>query len=513
MRTLVMTLVAVLAAVPCIATPAQAAPAPQAEGFKALTEQAEQQRAAGDHTAAARSFKAAFGALSQADQADLLGEITVNNAIDEYKLAQAAAGADELTLLYEEADLLESFASNPLRTGLMPFGMNEEHARTAVRTVELERAQGGDGGATTPPSTRPTTPPAPTSSKAPAPTTTPSKSPAPTTPPSKQPTATEPTTAAKPEALSLEDERRLAAPGNAFRRHALGAHGGITIIPSWLLSRWAATHTNALCRGSTIGSFAAKQGLLRQEGCNFYAGVDYVYRFSRVIDMRASVQYQRFKLPDGLWLDRTRDDGSAPGLETADYTEVDLGLLAMEVDFIARAPVVVAKNVELGLGGGAGLGLGVVLGGVHRTPLGADPQGFRPSGGPTPGTCQSLEDLADLTRCTPRYDADSDADGVPPAPSELRSPNPELFATCTRTECSESDLRAFGYRRAQASIPPVIPVVSLILSARLLIKDAVGITLDGGFGTGFYFGGGLQYFFGQAKPDEAGRRAASRPAR
>jgi hypothetical protein len=45
-------------------------------------------------------------------------------------------------------------------------------------------------------------------------------------------------------------------------------------------------------------------------------------------------------------------------------------------------------------------------------------------------------------------------------------------------------------------------VVNLILSMRLIIKDAVGITVNGGFNTGFYFGGGLQYFFGKREQDE-----------
>lgn len=366
-----------------------------------------------------------------------------------------------------------------------------------------------------PGSTGPATPPQPTSSKAPG-----STVPQPTS--SKAPGSTTPTPGPEPapqpevaddldqlegdDDLTLEDERDKAVIDQAFHRHAIGAHAGLSVIPTWLLSSFLASHTNALCRGTTVGAFAGDRGLNKQDGCNFYVGADYTFRFSRVLDIAASVQYQRAKVPDGLWLDKNRYDGSAASLESAHYTEIDLGLLAMEVDFIARAPVVVTKDVEFGIGGGAGLGLGVVLGGVWQTPLGASPEGFTADGGRTPGSCQTLDDLADLTRCTPRYDINEDGDMVPPDQSELSAPNPDLFARCTSDECNESDLRAFGYRQKQGGVPPVIPVVNLIVSARLIIKDVVGLTLNGGFNTGFYFGGGLQYFFGKVEQDEMRRK-------
>jgi hypothetical protein len=343
----------------------------------------------------------------------------------------------------------------------------------------------------------------PTSSKAP-----PSSGPLPQAAEPEPEDADEPSGDQAAANLSLQSERRLAGRDEAFRRHGVGAHGGIVVVPTWILSKWLATHTNALCRGSNIGGFAAERGLSRQDGCNFYVGADYTYRFSRVLDVTASVQYQRAKLPEGLWLDKARNDGTPSALASADYTEIDLGLIAMEVDFIARAPIVVTKDVEFGIGGGAGLGLGVVLGGVFQTALGSAPAGYTPAGGRTDGTCQTLADLADLTRCTPRWDAAEDGDDMPPDASALSNPNPELFASCTRDRCNKSDLRAFGYRQEQGSIPPVVPVVNLILSMRVLIKDAVGITVNGGFNTGFYFGGGVQYFFGKREQDEMTKQPA-----
>lgn len=381
-------------------------------------------------------------------------------------------------------------------------------AASALPLTSLRGAQ-PEGDGSVPEADGTTAVPEPTSSKAPPSSLQPtsSKAPASTAPVVTEPTEEEPEEepAASEEPaqdLTLETERRVAGRDSAFHRHALGAHGGIVVIPTWLLSSWLATHTNALCRGSTIGRFAADRGLTNQDGCNFYVGADYTYRFSRVLDVAASVQYQRAKVPEGLWLDKSRYDGTAASIEAADYTQVNLGLIAMEVDFIARAPIAITKDVEFGIGGGGGLGLGVVLGGVFQTPLGSAPAGYTAAGGRTDGTCTTLSDLSDLTRCTPRWDAGSDGDMTPPDQSQLSSPNAELFANCTSTKCNENDLKAFGYRREQGGIPPVIPVVNLILSMRLIIKDAVGITVNGGFNTGFYFGGGLQYYFGKAEQDE-----------
>ncbi len=348
--------------------------------------------------------------------------------------------------------------------------------------------------------------PQPTSSKAPA-----SAAPVadPTEPVEEPVEASEDEPTGDQDGDSLKDQRRLAARDTEFHRHALGARGGIVIIPTWLLSRWLATHSNALCRGSNVGGFAGDRGLQQQDGCNFYVGGEYTYRFSRVLDISAAVAYQRAHTPDGLWLDKARASGAAADLGAADYTEIELGLIAIEVDFIARAPLVVTKDVEWGLGGGAGLGLGIVLGGIYQTPLGATPEGFTAGGGRTPNTCQSVDDLGDLTRCTPRYDAAQDPpDGAnQPDPSELSSPNPGLFADCTRERCNEDDLAAFGYRNKQTGIPPVIPVVNLIVSTRLIVKDTVGIVINGGFNTGFYFGGALQFFFGKPQQDEMGKGA------
>ncbi|MEM6996907.1 MAG: hypothetical protein AAF721_40770 [Myxococcota bacterium] len=305
------------------------------------------------------------------------------------------------------------------------------------------------------------------------------------------------------------DRRKWKGADSAFRRHGVGARGGITVIPSWVLSRWFATHTNALCRGDAIGNFAKERGIVQQDGCNFYVGGEYIYRFNRILDLVTSVGYQRVAVPPGLWLQDADYDPSRPEtLGSADYTEIELGFVFIELDAIARVPIVVNENVEFSIGGGGGLGLGILFGNIHQTALGSAPAGFTAEGGRSP-SCNTLDDFTDHTRCTPRYDVLEDPDMSPPDESQLQSPNADLFARCSKGRCSESDLRAFGYRNRQGGAPPVIPVLNLLLNARVILKDTVGIGVTGGFQTGFYFGGNFQYFFGKPKQDDLGSGPAS----
>ena len=327
---------------------------------------------------------------------------------------------------------------------------------------------------------------------------TPTSSKAPTAKPLPEPVAEpepEPEPEPQPEPEPLSEAKD---PEPKFNRHGVGIRSGMVVVPTWILAKYVETQTNALCRGEKIGSFARDRGLLRTDGCNFYAGGEYVYRHSRIFDIVGSVGYMSAKLPEGFWLDKARYIGTPESLVAADYTEVDLGMVFFEADFIARAPIVKGENIELGIGGGGGIGLGIVLGNIYRTGIGSNPDGYVPGQGPTPtDTCQTPDDLADFHRCTPRYDVTKDSDGIPPNPDDLDDPNNELYASCNDKGCSKSDLSAFGYRNKSGGIPPVIPVVNLILSARMIIKDTVGLTINGGFNTGFYFGGAVTYFFGK----------------
>jgi hypothetical protein len=370
--------------------------------------------------------------------------------------------------------------------------------------------------------TQPDTP-QPTSSKAPAtadPQPTSSRAPESGELPEMEPEPDEPEPEPEPdESVTLESERastaeRVSAKDHPFHRHGVGVRGGITIIPTWILSRWLETHSNALCRGDGVGNFAAERGNIRTDGCNFFIGGEYTHRFSRIFDITTAVGYQRVYAPAAYWLDNGQYDGTSASLGGADFTEVDMHMMFMEVDFIARAPIVVTKDFEFGIGGGGGIGLGVLFGGVYQIPLGSNPWGFDPATGEVDfASCQSVSDLKNTQRCTPRWDASEDGDQRPPDENDLDTPNPNLFATCNGKDCSKGDLSAFGYRQKQGGVPPVIPVVNLILSARFIIKDAFGISINGGFNTGFYFGGALTYFFGPTKQDDMGIGPADGTAR
>lgn len=326
-----------------------------------------------------------------------------------------------------------------------------------------------------------------TSSKAPT------SSVLPTTEPEADPTA-EPEATEEIQPPTSLDEERGRARSHGFNRHGVGVRGGITVVPTWILARYLDTHSNALCRGDSIGGFAADRGLLKTKGCNFYTAFEYVYRQSRILDIVGVLGYQRLHSPDAFWLDKGQ--AAVNGLGGADYTEIKMDIMALQVDFMARAPIVVRDDVEFGIGGGGGLGLGIVFGGIWQTPLGDLPQGYN-DGMIDEDSCLEEADLGDFNKCTPRFDATESGADPEFDFNDLSDPNPQGFASCGADGCNTRDLDRFGYRKKNSDVPPVIPIVNLALSARVIIKDVFGITLTGGWNTGFYFGGSLNYFFGK----------------
>lgn len=323
-------------------------------------------------------------------------------------------------------------------------------------------------------------------------------------------------------APTLEDERDATNPGD-YNAHGLGVRAGITIVPTAFLAGFLASHTNAQCR-STVGNVGMESGNLRNDGCNWYVGAEYVYRKSRNLDIVATAGYQRAKLPDGYWLDKDEwpdgckqhdpdgvldvNGGKQCNLGAADYTEIDMGFIFIEADFIGRGTIVRNADIELQMGGGGGLGVGIIVGkGVHQTPIGYGPTGnLAVDSGPGPA-CNGLRDLADLRLCTPQYwdDPEQDQDGNgsnadpprPPGGEPDGSTAPHFYANCSETECNKSDLDKFGSREKQEDVPPVIPVVNLLVTMRMIVKDTLGINVQLGWQAGFYAGGGLQFFFGK----------------
>jgi hypothetical protein len=284
-----------------------------------------------------------------------------------------------------------------------------------------------------------------------------------------------------------------------WTRHGFGIRGGISVIPTWVVGDRVQSMTTALCRGNSIPGGKFGEGLSKVDGCNFYVGGEYIFRYSKNFDIVPAVAYHRLKAPDGYWLDDSEKnmDGS-PNLDAADYTQIDFSFVALQVDFIGRGTIVETPEFAFQLGGGGGLGLGIITGkGLWQTPLGS------PAGGTTDGTpqntCNSPADYADFTKCTPHWSQDDEnPQNTPPTHGSLQldetSANPLRFAKCTKDTCSESDLNRLG--REKGINLPVIPIVNLLVTARFLIKDTFGINLTGGWNTGFYFGGSLQYFFG-----------------
>ncbi|PRP90495.1 hypothetical protein ENSA5_64100 [Enhygromyxa salina] len=338
--------------------------------------------------------------------------------------------------------------------------------------------------------------------------------------------AIDPTTGDPTEGEVLEDDElddELSGPTKKgdFNANAIGLRGGIHLIPSYFLNAALASYSNSLCRNE-VGSWGEQNGLVKVDGCNFYVGGDYIRRISRAFDISVGLGYLHIQPPDSLWLDNNEWDrdscttdegpGSACNLGAADYTEIDLRMFTVEVNFIGRGTLYRNEDVEIQLGGGGGVGVGVLIGdGVRRSPLGSDP------GSPNdPNSCQTLADTADFRKCTPRYyddpGIDQDGDGMigdvsredvdagAPLPngSTIRG---DSWADCGRDKCNGSDLNAFGTVEDDGTWP-VYPLVNLLGSFRVIVKDSFGISIEGGIKNGFFFGGGIQYYFGGGGKDK-----------
>jgi hypothetical protein len=320
----------------------------------------------------------------------------------------------------------------------------------------------------------------------------------------------------------LEDELSGPTKKGDFNANAIGIRGGIHLVPSYFLNAALASYSNSLCRDKP-GKWGEQNGLVYVDGCNFYVGGDYIRRISRAFDISFGVGYLHIKPPDSLWIDNdewdrdncTVDEGgmSNCNLGAADYTEIDLRMFTMELNFIGRGTIYRNADVEVQIGGGGGVGVGILIGkGINRTPLGDDP------GSPDdPDSCQTLADTADFRKCTPRYydepDIDQDNNGMPVditreevdanggmAPQGNISTD-STFARCSEHKCDGSDLSAFGSNETGGSWP-AYPVVNILGDFRVIIKDSFGISIQGGFKDGFFFGGGMQYYFGGGGKDK-----------
>ena len=121
-----------------VAAPAGDSPGDPAR-FSELMARAEAYRAEGVYAKSARALTEAYAALGERDQGGAKGEITVNNAVDDFKLAQEQ-DPENVALLEEEAALLERFGTHAKRKGVLPEGLAEELARVKAKIDEVGAA-------------------------------------------------------------------------------------------------------------------------------------------------------------------------------------------------------------------------------------------------------------------------------------------------------------------------------------------------------------------------------------
>lgn len=114
--------------------------------YAELTRNAMAHEDAREYADAARSFSAAFALLREEAQFGLEGEITVNNAVDNYQRAQQE-GSEFLVLLEQEAQLLEQFtrirstAHEAGKADPMPPEFTLELERVRAKIDEFRRVQ------------------------------------------------------------------------------------------------------------------------------------------------------------------------------------------------------------------------------------------------------------------------------------------------------------------------------------------------------------------------------------
>jgi len=121
-----------------VLVPSVIAAAPEsASSFDELARQAEEHRVGGRYVESAQAFAAAYESLSERDQRGIKGEITIGNALDDYRHAQEKQ-PESLGLLFQEAALLERYGK---RMGGLSEELGKELARVQARVVDLHRAE------------------------------------------------------------------------------------------------------------------------------------------------------------------------------------------------------------------------------------------------------------------------------------------------------------------------------------------------------------------------------------
>jgi len=116
-------------------SPAAAAAPEEVSSFSELTAQAQAHRAAERYAESAHAFAEAYEALGEDEQRGLKGEITIGNAVDDYRRAQLAE-PDSVGLLFQEVALLERYGK---RIDGLPEELSRELERARARVQDVHR--------------------------------------------------------------------------------------------------------------------------------------------------------------------------------------------------------------------------------------------------------------------------------------------------------------------------------------------------------------------------------------
>lgn len=118
------------------------APADESTSYASLMAKAEQERAGQRHTDAARTYREAYYSLSEDDKINLLGEITLDNALADYRKAREQQ-PKEIAVVEEPLVLLDEFISARAKAheagaaDPVPERMEQERAQLAELAESL----------------------------------------------------------------------------------------------------------------------------------------------------------------------------------------------------------------------------------------------------------------------------------------------------------------------------------------------------------------------------------------
>jgi hypothetical protein len=197
-------------------------------------------------------------------------------------------------------------------------------------------------------------------------------------------------------------------------------------------ARWG---VGARVRYVTIPNWLLELFLDHATHLSSYSVAGEIIRRKGDLDIVISIDWTSGAAENGLYLEK----GDNPNIAPPDYTEFDgFGMLSADVSFVWHARV--HERVQIRYGGGIGVGL--LLGEIYQTDT------LCPGG-------TTADDLDDPNHCT------------------------QFTAT----------------RHVDEDVPPALPVVNVLLGARIKLADQMSMNLEGGFRNAFFFGLGFGYFF------------------